>query len=108
VQNKVVSDVKKEWGTMLDDLCGHATAEEEVIIRQMASSGGGGPPTHLVPLHDYLAGLLVKYGVTTWQQMRTRFTGGPPTWENSPASLVFLPLEHVAVLPLHEYVAVFK
>lgn len=71
-QNNELSTIKKEWGAMLDSLCGFATAEEEAKIRERASNVGR--PTHLVPLHDYVAGLLVKYGIITWHLMQTRFT----------------------------------
>lgn len=76
MQDKTVSSRKEEWGGMLDRLCKHTTPEEEVQIREMA--GNSGVPRHLIPMHDYVAGLLVKYGIITWHLLRIRFTGELP------------------------------
>jgi hypothetical protein len=64
---------KKDWGVMLDQLCRCIAPQDEAHMRGMAA--GLGIPSHLVPLHDHVARLLVKYGITTCFLLRTRFPG---------------------------------
>lgn len=58
---------------MLDKLCTCTSPEEEVQMREMAAVNG--VPSHLVPLHDYVAQLLIKHGIASWHLLRTRFHG---------------------------------
>jgi len=56
---------------MLDRLAQCITPEDEEKARQAAMDRGR--PRYSRELHNHVAGLLVKYGVTTWHHLRTHF-----------------------------------
>jgi hypothetical protein len=88
MQDQSVNNRKEEWGGMLDRLCKFTTPEEEVLMREMAANSG--VPRHLIPLHDYVTGQMVKYGIVTWHLMRTRFIGEAPASHNAiPVGVIY-------------------
>jgi hypothetical protein len=70
---ETVASTRREWGFLMDRLCVRLTSAEEAQIRDMAAACG--IPHQLVPLHDWIARLLVKYGIITWWRLRTEFNG---------------------------------
>jgi len=63
----------EDWGELLDRLSQSITAEEEQQVREVAEDQND--PNHLVVLHRHVATLLVKHGISTWEQLRSSFPG---------------------------------
>ena len=70
---QVEAEGEEYWGTLLDRLSELIMPQEEAAVRQAA--GDKGSPSHLRQLHNLVAGLLVKHGLTTWPQLHTSFPG---------------------------------
>ena len=45
------------------------------LIQVRRIAGETEVPNHLVVLHRHVAGLLVKHGISTWEQLRANFPG---------------------------------
>ncbi len=63
----------EDWDAVLNKLSACITPQEAAAVRQAAVDTGN--PSHLRQLHNHVAGLLVKYGLTTWDQLCTSFPG---------------------------------
>ena len=63
----------EDWDALLDRLSACITPLEQAAVRQAAVDTGS--PSHLKELHNHVAGLLVKYGLTTWNHLHTSFPG---------------------------------
>ena len=64
---------RDDWGSLLDRLSHCITPKEEAGVRH--ASVDRGDPSHLKDLHNHVAGLLVKYSITTWHHLQTSFPG---------------------------------
>ncbi len=65
------SPKEEDWRSLLDRLAVLITPQEEAAVRQAAVDKGS--PSHLRDLHNHVAALLVKHGLTTWEQLHASF-----------------------------------
>ena len=62
-----------DWGVMLNRLAVCITPQEEAALRQAVVDPGS--PSHQTRLHNHVAALLVKHGITTWAHLQASFPG---------------------------------
>ena len=61
------------WGKKLDRLSVCITRQEEAALRQ--ATGDTDSSSHQTDLHNHVAALLVKHGLTTWALLHASFPG---------------------------------
>ena len=66
-------DGNVEWGEMLDRLSVCMTRQEEAASRQATDDTPS--PSPQMDLHNHVAALLVKHGITTWDHLHASFPG---------------------------------
>ena len=66
-------DGNEEWGEKLDRLSVCLNRQEEAALRQATVDTGS--PSHQTGLHNQVAALLVKHGITTWAHLQASFPG---------------------------------
>ena len=66
-------DGSGEWGVMLDRLSVCITGQDEAALRQATADTSS--PSHQTDLHNFIAALLVKHGITTWAHLQASFPG---------------------------------
>ena len=64
---------KEKWEEMLDRLSDCITRQEEGALR--LATGNPGSPSHQTDLHNHVAALLVKHGITTLEHLQASFPG---------------------------------
>ena len=63
----------EDWEEMLDGLSVCISQQEEAALRQAIVDTGS--PSHQTDLHNHVAALLVKHGITTWAHLHASFPG---------------------------------